>query len=295
MEDLKSKVQIGNANPLAKHFRTPKIYLNLPSKGKWYPEGSLELPENGEVPVYSMTAKDELAFKTPDALLNGSATVGVIQSCVPAIKNAWHVPSVDLDAILIAIRIATYGEKLEINAKVPNTEIEKTFDLDLNQLLTKYVNTTYEEVVQAGDFKVGIRPMDYRQFTETAIKSFEEQRLFNTVNDSELKDEEKIKRFYESFEKLNEMNVGVIANCIQAVQYKDEDPVTSPQHIREFIENADRQVFGAVKDHIEKMRERFNTEPIDVESSQEERDAGAPATYKVPVVFDQANFFVSGS
>ena len=43
-------------------------------------------------------------------------------------------PSIDLDTLLIAIRIATYGEKLTMSAKVPKTDIEKSFELDMRTL-----------------------------------------------------------------------------------------------------------------------------------------------------------------
>ena len=115
-------VQPVQANPLTKHFRQPKLYLKLPSGGQYWPEGSLDLPENGEVAVYPMTAKDELVLKTPDALINGESTATMISSCIPNIKNAYDTPSLDLDAILIAVRIATYGEKLTITAPVPNSK-----------------------------------------------------------------------------------------------------------------------------------------------------------------------------
>ena len=113
-----------SSNPLAKYFRQPKIYISLPSQGKYYPPGVLVETENGEYPVYSMTARDELTFKTPDPLFNGQATVDVIQSCFPHIKDAWRIPSIDMDAILIAIRIATFGEDLDIDIKIPETTIE---------------------------------------------------------------------------------------------------------------------------------------------------------------------------
>ena len=80
-------------NPLAKHFRQPQLYIQLPSKGKYYPPGTLEMPVTKELPVYPMTAKDELSFMTPDALLNGQGTVDVIQSCIPNIKDAWAMPA----------------------------------------------------------------------------------------------------------------------------------------------------------------------------------------------------------
>ena len=83
-------------NPLAGLMRQPKIYIKLPSGGEFWPKGSIDMPENGELPVFSMTAKDELMIKIPDALVNGQAIVDVIQNCIPSIKNAWSTPNIDL-------------------------------------------------------------------------------------------------------------------------------------------------------------------------------------------------------
>ena len=88
-------------NPLIGMMRQPKIYIKLPSNGNYWSDGSLQLSPNGEYPVYSMTAKDELILKTPDALLNGQAVVDVIQSCLPNIINAWECPQIDVDLILV--------------------------------------------------------------------------------------------------------------------------------------------------------------------------------------------------
>ena len=66
-----------NTNPLGKYYRQPQIYIKLPSKGKYYTADVFTPTETGEIPVLPMTAKDELAFKTPDAMMNGQATVDV--------------------------------------------------------------------------------------------------------------------------------------------------------------------------------------------------------------------------
>ena len=76
-------------NPLKQYFRRPSVYMKLPSNGQGYPEGSLEMPENGELPVYPMTAIDEITARTPDALFNGTAVAELITSCVPNIKDPW--------------------------------------------------------------------------------------------------------------------------------------------------------------------------------------------------------------
>ena len=68
-----------NNNPLRQYFRRPAVYISLPSKGEGYSVDELELPETTELPVYPMTAIDEITARTPDALFNGTAVVELIK------------------------------------------------------------------------------------------------------------------------------------------------------------------------------------------------------------------------
>ena len=278
-------------NPLRKYFRQPKVYITLPSKGKFYPEGDIEIPETNEFPVFAMTAKDELTMKTPDALLNGAATVDVIRSCIPTIKNPWAMPSIDLDAALIAIRIATYGDQMEITTKVPGTGEERTFTIDLRQLLNKLVTKEYDTETVINDMKVSIRPLTYKEFTDASLKTFEEQRIFNLVNDDEIPDQEKLARFNVSFQKLTDLTVTSLAKSIVKIAIGDTE-VTNNVHIDEFVKNADKDFYNQVLAHIETQRDLFVLEPLKVTSSEEDIAAGAPKEYEVPITFDQSNFFV---
>ena len=277
-------------NFLNNYTRKPELFLELPSKGKYWEEGSIELAVNAEIPVYPMTAYDEMIFKTPDALLNGQSVVDVIQSCVPAIKDGWNVPSIDVDAILIAIRIATYGEKMEIETKVPGAGTDRKFDLDLRQLLDKYQGIEYDNNVDVKDMKIKLRPQNYRQFTRTAMKTFEEQRIATVVSDSEISDEEKMTRFAQSFNTLTNITVDMVVTGIQSIQV-GEEVVVDQNHIGEFIKNADKDFFSAITSHMESEKKKFDIEPFKVETTAEEREAGAPESYDVPITFDQSNFF----
>ena len=277
-------------NPLQKYFRQPKVYITLPSKGMWYPPGTVDLPENGEIPVYSMTARDELVFKTPDALLNGKATVDVIQSCVPNIKDAWVMPSIDLDTVLVAIRLASYGEKLEIPARIPGTTIDKTYDLDLRMVLDKFSSVKYESVLNHKDMKITLRPHTYREFTKTALKTFEEQKLFSAVNNTDIDDAEKLKRFNDAFINLTDITVDTVANSVVQIQVGDE-VVVDKIHLIEFIHSADREFYTVITDHIQAQRDKFEMAPIKMQATEEELEQGAPAEYQLPIKFDQANFF----
>ena len=277
-------------NPLRKYFRQPKVYITLPSKGDFYPEGSIEIPENGEFPVYAMTAKDELTMKTPDALLNGAATVEVIKSCVPSIKNPWHMPSIDLDAVLIAIRIATYGEKMEISTKIPKVGEDRVFDVDLRQLLNKLVTKKYNSNLTIDNMKLVTRPMTYKEFTDASLKTFEEQRIFSLVNDEKIPDQEKLAKFNQSFQKLTDLTINSIASSIVSITIGDT-VVTNSEHIKEFMQNADKVFYQEVLKHIEAQRDMFAIEPLKVTSSEEDIAKGAPESYEVAITFDQSNFF----
>jgi len=280
-----------NTNPLQKYFRQPKIYLSLPSNGKYYPAGSLEISETGEYPVFPMTARDEIMIKTPDALLNGEATVSVIKSCIPAIKEPFNMPAMDLDACLIAIRIATYGEKMDLNINVPVTNEEKSFDLDLRIMLDQFTNVTYDHIVQMGDLSIELKPLTYQEFTNTSKATFDEQRIFNVLNDSNISENDKLSSFTESFRKLTDLTISTLEMSIASITM-GEDVVTDRNHIKEFIANTDKGLFEKVTNHIEAQREKFQIRPLIVDATPEELEAGVPVTYEVPVTFDQSNFFV---
>jgi hypothetical protein len=283
-----SEQPIKKSNPLANYFRQPKLYIKLPSHGKFYSDGSLDTSEIDEYAVYAMTAKDELMFKTPDALMNGQATVEVIKSCVPSIKNPWSMPSIDIDAVLIAIRIATYGENMEFTSSCP--KCSNFNDMVFN--LTNYLNITndfeYDDLIEVGPLKIYIRPYTYKEISKQAIRTLEQQKIIGIVNDDRLSDEEKIEQFGESFVKLTEMTVGVIAGCV----YKIETPEGSVEDallIKEFVENSDKETFNAINSRISEMKDRIalKSQTITCQECSHE--------YDIEITMDQANFFAVGS
>lgn len=280
-----------NSNPLKKYYRQPKQFIKLPSNYLFYSEGAIEVPESLEVAVYPMTAKDELIFKTPDALLNGEATVRVIESCIPAVKNGWGMPSLDIDACLIAIRMATYGTRMTVTINVPNTQIQKDYDLDLQVTLNRLLNAKYHDTVVFENFEIKTKPLNYKEFTAVALKSFEEQRLQAVLTNRGFTEEQKLTEFQKSFSKLTDLNIGMIVDTITSIRV-DGNVVTDRIMIKEFIDNTSKEFYGAILDHLEKQREEFSLPPVVLTATEEEKTAGAPDTYQVPITFDTANFFV---
>ena len=278
-------------NPLQKYFRQAKLHVRLPSGGKYYPPGTLDLPETGEVAIYPLTAKDELLLKTPDSLMNGTATADVIKSCVPQIKNPWYMPSLDVDALIIAIRIATYGPEMTLTVKVPNTGDEKDFTVDLNSIVEPLMSAKYDAVIQLDNMKITLRPLMYTEFTKDAIRSFEEQRVYNLLNDDTVPAEEKMERFRAAFNRLTDLTVETVAKSIAQIEV-DDQVVSEPKHILEFMQNTSKEFYTTILNHISEQRDKFAVKPFIANTTKEEQEKGAPETFEVPITFDQSNFFV---
>lgn len=271
-------------NPLASWYRQPKIYVRLPSGGKFYPQGTLDVSTSGEYPVYAMTAKDELMFKTPDALLTGQSTVELIKSCIPAILDPWQMPSIDLDFALIAIRIATYGEKMEVGCNCPHCSAENAYDVDLQQWFGNFSNFQYNDRVDVTPLYVTIRPYNYKELTKTSIKTMEQQRIFQVINDDSISDEEKLDKFGKSFVKLTELTVDIIADCIVSIE-TPEGTVTDHVMIKDFINNCSKDIFDKISQHITKMKEQIELK------AQQVQCAECAQSFDLPITMDQSNFF----
>ena len=178
---------VENSNPLNKYFRQPALYVSLPS-GTNYPPHVVAQSQTGELGVMPMTAKDEIRFKTPDALMNGQGVVDVIQSCVPQIKDAWQIKSYDLDTLLIAIRIATYGETMDFTFTVPGANEQVTHSQNLPSLLDAIKGTEIQdEFVLEDGLKFSVRPLTYKDMTTASQQTFAQQKMYASVQDSFVK------------------------------------------------------------------------------------------------------------
>lgn len=277
-------VEVKQSNPLSNYFRQPKIWIRLPSKGKYYSADSLDRSANDEYPVFAMTAKDELLFKTPDALLSGQSTVEVIKSCIPAIKDPWNMPSIDVDVCLIAIRLATYGESMDVSVSCPKCNEENDYALNLRIWLGQFEDFEYIDTVDVSPLTVKIRPYSYKEVTKASLQTLEQQKLVSIATDDSIPDEEKLSRFQAGFIKLTDLTVDLIAGCITRIE-SPEGAVSDPKIIKDFLDNAPKDVFEKVHSHVSEIKKKIELKP------QEMKCAHCEHEFVTPITMDQSNFF----
>ena len=275
-----------NNNPLAKHFRQPGIYLKLPSGGRFYPEGTLEIGATGEVPIYPMTVKDELLLKTPDALMNGSSVAGLIASCCPSIKDPWTMPLVDLDPVLIAIRLASYGVGMDMSSNCSHCNESNEHTIDLRQVLDNLKPIgNYDKQHFIDGLVFDIQPHTFKEINTAGQIAFEQQKLVSAVENSELTPEEKKTQFEASFAKLTELNIDSLVSCIRSITTEDGTVVKEKSLIKDFLSHTDRKTYDDVKEMVMEVVQAnaLDTVAVTCDSCKEE--------YKVGLDFNQTNFF----
>lgn len=276
-------------NPLKQYFRQPALHLELPSGYKYYPEELIDVPPTGELPIYPMTAVDEITYKTPDALFNGSAIPTVIKSCVPAIKDPWEVLTIDLNAILAAIRIASFGNELEIEATCPKCEDTSQYGIDLHSVVDKKIDMTlYQEPLTLGDLKIHFRPITYKEVNENNIIAFEEQRLTTIVADDSIPDEQKVDLLSEAFKTLAQTSISILSKSIKSIE-TEETVVTDKEFINEFLANAESEVYNKVRDMVQAQRELEDLDDVNIKCPE------CGHEYSHPFMLDMTTFFDYGS
>ena len=275
-------------NPLKQYFRQPAIYIKLPSQGKNYPAGALTMPPTGELPVYAMTAIDEITYRTPDALYNGQATVNVIQSCIPDIKDGWGIPSADVDTLLVAIRIASYGHDMDFNTQCPACNHESERTLDLRTVLDSIKAPDYSKSLAWGDMEIYFKPLSYKNLNDNNQMQFENQKLLQILPDSAVPDSEKMTALSAALRKITDITVSSLAQSIAAVK-TPQALVSEPGFIDEFLKNCDRALFNQIRDRIIELKVQSEMQPLKLVCTECNHE------YEQSITLDMASFFESAS
>lgn len=275
-------------NPLAAYFRGADVHQALPSQGMFFDEGEIDLAINGEVAVLPMTAADEIILKNPDALLNGDAMERLFKSCVPAIKAPRKISVPDMDVLLLAIKLASYGDNLEVSVKCPECRKDFSYETSVRGILAavKMVNEEDTVVRVSDDMVVFIRPYDFEAKTKLDLAAFEEAKLLQHLITLDASDEEKARIFNDSFEKIAELNLDLLSHCVRYIQIPNA-VVKENQYIREFIGNSDKNLVKKISDKLKALSQSGVNREMEVTCANKECNH----TWTTEMSFDPAHFF----
>lgn len=264
-------------------FRKPALYFKLPSNGKYYPEGSLDMPPNNELPIYPTTGLDEITVKTVDALFNGTAITEVIKSCVPSIKDPWEIPVIDLDPLLVTIKLASFGGSMDIETKCPKCDENSKFGLNLASILNTLKVGDYDSELEVNGLYVKYRPLKYKEFNQYNIQEFEFQKVLNTI--ATITDENiKERKNNDAVKASLEMQIDRMSTSIEYIKTPDVT-VTDKEFIKEFLHGCSIDYFQRIKDHYFELKESTQTKPLEIKC------ISCGHEYEQPILLNYCEYF----
>ena len=244
-------------NPLKQYFRQVKIYIKLPSGTTYYQPGAVKFNDQGEVGVYPMTGKDEILLKNPDALLNGEAIVEIIKSCVPAVSDARLLLTNDVDALITAVRFATFNDKLESEIKCPSCKHDNLFKLDLQYALDNmsYLDSEYVVNLDSG-ISVFVKPYGFPEILKGLHAQFEQSKFTRTIENENLPEDERLRMLSVAFKELSLITYSLLSNSIvKVVDESNNVNVDNKKHIEEFLANIDKKSVDKISDKVKEINQ----------------------------------------
>lgn len=272
-----------NTNPLKQYFRRPSVYLKLPSGGQGYPEGSITFTETGELPVYPMTAIDEITSKTPDALFNGNAVVDIIKSCVPDIKDPWAIKNIDIDSILISIRAASGAGNIDVNTVCEKCQNDATYSINLVGALNTMKSGDYNKELSIGNLKIKFKPLEYRELNKSSMAQLEIQKLFSTIDQTnDIAEKNRLTEV--ALRSLTDLTMDLVSKAIEYIR-TPETMVTQTEYILEFLKNCDKNDYIVIRDYNAELRSQASLKPLEIECTNCQHQ------YQQPFTLNMSDFF----
>ena len=272
-------------------YRSPKLYIELPSGGKFYNEETVDWPETGELPVLAMTPKDDLIVRNPDALLNGDAVIKLVKSCIPCIKEPEKIIAPDMELILVAIRAASEKDKmLKADHKCEACDHEMSFEIDLGMAVQDFESISeLSEFQLSNGITVGVSPANYMFSIQTAKSMIEQANLLSKITNEDYDSENmRLKNIGDAFDKMANFNFTVLLNSIKYLAIPDSDEqIEDREQILEFINNVDAKI-GKEIDGVVSSINNGGINKVHKAACEK-----CEAEFEVPLDFDPVSFFLT--
>ena len=273
-------------NPLKGFFRQYKLYIRLPSGTKYYEPGVVNFTESGEVGILPMTGQDEIILKNPDALLNGEALCEVIRSCAPAVSDPRKLLTNDIDAIITAIRYATFNDSLETDVVCPACGHNGHYKIDLEYAIN---NMTFLEdqyiIYLDNDLSIFVKPYGYAEIMKGLHSEFERSKMIRSIEGTNMTEEQRLSMFSESIRKMAEITFDLISrSIIKIVNESQKIDVSDRSFILEFLRNSNKKYIDQISDTIKQINE------IGIRKDYETVCEKCQHQWLAPVDFNPVNF-----
>jgi hypothetical protein len=209
----------------------------------------------------------------------------VIKSCCPNIKDPWSMPSTDVDPVLIALRIASYGDEMTVSTVCPECKNKEDYAFSLNRMLDSYKIPDFSNTFKTDDLTFFFCPQTYKDIQILGQIRFQEEQILNTLRESTIPNKEKSDALDQHFKKLVNLNLDTITQSTEKIVTIEREEVTDKKQIKEYYQNAPNKIIKDIQKFLDDLSEpsKLKTPKIKCQSCEN--------IFTTNIEFDYSSFF----
>lgn len=265
-------------------------YLTLPSRGVFYDAGVIHPDANPEeIEIHPLSMIDEVHFKDPVLLLSGKGLVKLINHVCPAILKPEELVGVDIDAILTACRLISYGQKMVVTNMCKNPAVheesqedgpqagdpictnEDRIEVDLQDFLVQRYSpimdvSSYDLFIEETGQTVHLRPIPYSMEIEITKEMVRRNQIYEEMKDlpvvQYLDDPNYLSRYEDLLASDAELGFQSILTSIRGVTTRSGSTVVDRTTITEWFQFLTPPITNKIRDKMTEIAESFKDLPV---------------------------------
>jgi len=274
-------------NPLLEDLNSgdiTSVSIALPTMGYFYPKGSGIIAEDADpadLEVKPLGIMAELVAKDPFVLASGRGVPKILRNICPSILKPEEMCEVDIQAIMIACRLASYGSHMELThvCENPNTEEvdgddgkkvkvavcnhKNKLDIDLNHHIQRYAPLEDMESLllilpEIRGQQVHMKPLCYKSALTILKNSVSMNRVYESIEKESItkliEDESMMDAYERMIENTSETRFVLTLGSIFYVANAKGEKVFDESFIAEWLE----MVPPTIVDHMQRKAKAYN-------------------------------------
>ena len=242
------------------------LILALPTLGRFYPQGILSPKADATgLEVYPLGIAAEIHLNDPLLLASGKAIPKLVRSICPEVYDAERLCGIDIDALLMASRIASHGEmmKMDVTCQKPKCGNQDAINVNLQDVILKYAPMTDDVlatlIVPIPDLnqKVCVQPPTYHTGLEIIRNTITIQRDLGHISDIKfedfIQDEKMMDEYMEIAERNAVLSLSALVDSIFYVETSTGQKVVDKEAITEWAMRLKREQLVGVRAKIQKL------------------------------------------
>ena len=125
-------------------------------------------------------------------------------------------------------------------------------------------------------------------FRSINLLQFEQQKVLQILPTADVPENQKVESINKALIEITKITIKAIKDSIAGIR-TPQALVSDPNHIEEFLNNCDRTLFNAIRDHAIKLRTESEIRPMKMKCTSCSHE------YDQNISLDESNFFAPAS